>query len=1176
MDTSKLKKMAQYIRRQLMNFIEAKIEFILDANSIERRESKTAIEALEGLINEIGKEQVVEKVAYTWFNRFCALRYMEVNHYSKINVISPVLGQFQPEVLAEAKMGYFDENVVSKQNIEKIKGLLNNSITSNVPQRDAYKILIVSYCNYYHKQMPFLFEKINDYTELLMPEDLLSGNSVLAYIREALTPDICKNVEVIGWLYQYYISEKKDEVFADLKKGKKISKENVPAATQIFTPKWIVSYMVENSVGKLWLESHPDNKLQSQFKYYLESAEQEDDVKAKLEELKNKDLKPQDIKVLDPACGSGHILVTAFSVLFEIYKSIGYQENEIPEMILKNNLYGLDICDRAAQLSQFAVMMKAREYDRNIFNKVKDLHICSIKDTNWLESYVADEILLNCEDKEKAKKQIELLKNTFKDAKEYGSILEVKDIDFDFWNEYLNTLKDDGQIRTYTPMIRGRLPYTLKQARIMQQQYECVIANPPYMGNKGMSPKLSEYVKKKYPMSKGDMFAVFKEVILNHTKQNYYSATVNQHSWMFLSSYESLREHLLNNACIDTMVHLGTRAFEELAGEVVQTTTYITRKVKLPEYIGRFVKLTEYPNAKLKEEKYLEFNQGDIYYCKQNGFHSIPGSPIAYWASDRVREIFKNNISLEDISNSSNGVQTGDNDLFLRFWSEVNISKVGFSFKSSELAKDSKLKWIPYNKGGPYRKWYGNFSYLVNWQNSGFEIKNAKGSCVRDEYLYFSQGITWSDVTSGNLSARYLPKGFIYDASGPSAFTQNLGDMYNILCTLNLKFINEMAKLINPTLHFQSGNYRDLPYFDKLNNCDIEKIVKQNIQISKDDWDSFETSWDFEQHPLLRFSNRNKGLVDYKNIHKVEPITVGDKVQDCFNKWKKYKQEQFNKLKANEKELNRLFIEIYGLQDEMTPDVDDKDITVRKADEVREIESLMSYAIGCMLGRYSLDKKGLVFAGGEFNKDNYKTFKADDDAIIPILSEHYFSDDITERFKKFIKIAFGDKYYEENLEYIASVLGKKNNETADDTIRNYFLKDFYNDHVKMYQKRPIYWLFSSKNGNFNALIYLHRYNKDTVNRILNNYLREYRGKLEQSIHNDKQLLTSSASDKDKSKAQKEIEIAQKIVNEVTDYERDILYPLATERKEIDLDDGVKVNYLKFGKALKDIGLKAKK
>lgn len=1197
MDTSKLKKMAQYIRRQLMNFIEAKIEFILDANSIERRESKTAIEALEGLINEIGKEQVVEKVAYTWFNRFCALRYMEVNHYSKINVISPVLGQFQPEVLAEAKMGYFDENVVSKQNIEKIKGLLNNSITSNDPQRDAYKILIVSYCNYYHKQMPFLFEKINDYTELLMPEDLLSGNSVLAYIRETLTPDICKDVEVIGWLYQYYISEKKDEVFADLKKGKKISKENVPAATQIFTPKWIVSYMVENSVGKLWLESHPDNKLQSQFKYYLESAEQEDDVKVKLEELKNKDLKPQDIKVLDPACGSGHILVTAFSVLFEIYKSIGYQENEIPEMILKNNLYGLDICDRAAQLSQFAVMMKAREYDRNIFNKVKDLHICSIKDTDWIDVWVEKELLQGVKDEKYAKEQIDLLKNTFHDAKEYGSILDVKGIDFDFWEERLTFIRNLAQQQNNTPKIKGRLPYTLKQARIMQQQYECVISNPPYMGNKGMSSKLSEYVKKNYKTTKTDFFAVFMEKNYRYTKKNGYTSMITQPSWLFLSSFEDLRTQILDNQNITSLLHMGRGIF----GIDFGSCAFTFRKANLKNYNGSYFRLHQrtfqyinpedianlYLTAKQNHDFVFDFssykaNADDnekeeienskplkIYHeAKQTDFHSIPGSPIAYWASDRVREIFKNEEPLKNVGMPRVGLQTSDNNRFIRLWSEVDISKTGFGFKNRETAQESKLKWFPYNKGGDFRKWYGNNEYFVNWYNDGQEIReyndylNSTRSSnigIANTQFYFHESITWSFVSSTNFGVRYSFPGFIFDTGGSSVFVDS-GKIRYLTGLLCCKLTFEFLKLTNPTLNFQPGNVGSLPIiFPKDENIkkQIDLIVDENIKISKDDWDSFETSWDFEQHPLLRFKENGK-------------------VEDCFNKWKEYKQEQFNKLKANEEELNRLFIEIYGLQDEMTPEVDNKDITVALADELRDIKSLLSYAVGCMFGRYSLDKKGLVFAGGEFNKDNYKTFKADDDAIIPILSEHYFSDDITERFKKFIKIAFGDKYYEENLEYIASVLGKKNNETADDTIRNYFLKDFYNDHVKMYQKRPIYWLFSSKNGNFNALIYLHRYNKDTVNRILNNYLREYRGKLEQSIHNDKQLLTGSASDKDKSKAQKEIEIAQKIVNEVTDYERDILYPLATERKEIDLDDGVKVNYLKFGKALKDIGLKAKK
>lgn len=1183
MDTSKLKKMAQYIRRQLMNFIEAKIGFILDANSIERRESKTAIEALEGLINEIGKEQVVEKVAYTWFNRFCALRYMEVNHYSKINVISPVLGQFQPEVLAEAKMGYFDENVVSKQNIEKIKGLLNNSITSNDPQRDAYKILIVSYCNYYHKQMPFLFEKINDYTELLMPEDLLSGNSVLAYIREALTPDICKNVEVIGWLYQYYISEKKDEVFADLKKGKKISKENVPAATQIFTPKWIVSYMVENSVGKLWLESHPDNKLQSQFKYYLESAEQEDDVKAKLEELKNKDLKPQDIKVLDPACGSGHILVTAFSVLFEIYKSIGYQDNEIPEMILKNNLYGLDICDRAAQLSQFAVMMKAREYDRNIFNKVKDLHICSIKDTDWIDVWVEKELLQGVKDEKYAKEQIDLLKNTFRDAKEYGSILDVKGIDFDFWEERLTFIRNLAQQQNNTPKIKGRLPYTLKQARIMQQQYECVISNPPYMGNKGMSSKLSEYVKKNYKTTKTDFFAVFMEKNYHYTKKNGYTSMITQPSWLFLSSFEDLRTQILDNQNITSLLHMGRGIF----GIDFGSCAFTFRKANLKNYNGSYFRLHQrtfqyinpedianlYLTAKQNHDFVFDFSsykanayENDkeefenskplkIYYeAKQTDFHSIPGSPIAYWASDRVREIFKNEEKISDYADVITGMTIGDNNLYMRFWYESNINRINFNEKDYDAIDLSEKIWIPYLKGGGYRKWYGLYEFIVNWaQSANF---NRPKTTMKDKYLL--KGITWSFLTSYAFSARFFNYGFLWDVAGSPMFLKNNENLNYICGLLATNITRYFLNLVNPTLNFQAVEVAAMPLiFNKNLKIQIDNIVEQNIQISKDDWDSFETSWDFEQHPLLRYKENGK-------------------VEDSFNKWKEYKQEQFNKLKANEEELNRLFIEIYGLQDEMTPEVYDKDITVRKADEIREIESLMSYAVGCMLGRYSLDKKGLVFAGGEFNKDNYKTFKADDDAIIPILSEHYFSDDITERFKKFIKIAFGDKYYEENLEYIASVLGKKNNETADDTIRNYFLKDFYNDHVKRYQKRPIYWLFSSKNGNFNALIYLHRYNKDTVNRILNNYLREYRGKLEQSIHNDKQLLTSSASDKDKSKAQKEIEIAQKIVNEVTDYERDILYPLATERKEIDLDDGVKVNYLKFGKALKDIGLKAKK
>ena len=1166
MDTAQLKKYAQESRTALMKSISGKIESVLSSDSLERRESKDAVVALEGLIKEIGKEEVIEKVAYTWFNRFCALRFMDVNRYNKIGIVSPVEGSILPEILAEAQSGYIDTNIVSANDIANVKNLLNGTIKSTNPQGEAYKILFISYCNSLHKQLPFMFEKIKDYTELLLPDDLLVQNSVLSNTIKILDNETCKDIEVIGWLYQYYISEKKDEVFASLKKGKKISKENVPAATQIFTPKWIVSYMVENSVGKLWLESHPDERLQSQFKYYLESAEQEPEVQAKINETIDKNIKPQDIKVLDPACGSGHILVKAFDVLFEIYKSQGWQENEIPEMILNNNLFGLDICDRAAQLSQFAVMMKARQYDRSIFTKIKSLNICSIKDTNWMDSFVIDEILQKCPNDPNSRKQVELLRDTFKDAKEYGSIINVKGIDFDFWNKCLDNFKNEGQIRAYTPIIKGRLPYTLKQARIMQQQYECVIANPPYMGSKGMSPKLSEYVKIKYPLSKGDMFAIFKEVIINKTKRNHYSATINQHSWMFISSYEQLREFLLNNVVIDTMLHLGSRAFEEIGGEVVQTTTYITKKNNLNNYIGKYIKLTNYTNAQLKEERFLEFNPDDVYNCKQNGFSSILGTPIAYWAGDRIRDIFKNNDKLEKFATARVGLMTGDTNRFLRLWYEVKYDKIGFNIKSAEESILSKLKWFPCNKGGGFRKWFGNEDYILNYQNDGYEIfelaNNDKRNCQNyPSEFKFKKCVSWSLISTTVPSFR-IKENQLSDISGMSFWCNSDGDLNYLLGFCNTKIAYKFLNLINPTLNFPPGAIASLPIIFTTSHQikqKIDAIVENNIFISKNDWDCFETSWNFKIHPLLKFKENGK-------------------VVESFKRWKDYKQKQFNELKANEEELNRLFIEIYGLQDEMTSKLDDKDIALKCSTETEKdcIKSLLSYAVGCMFGRYSLDQEGLIFAGGEFDKSKYKTFPADEDAVIPVLSEHLFSDDLTSRFKEFIKVAFGETHFDENLDYIAGVLGKKNNETADEVLRNYFMKDFYNDHLKMYQKRPIYWMFSSPKGNFNALVYMHRYNKDTVSVILNSYLREYRNKLSANIDQCKRIeVNPSASQADRTKARKQIDTMQGIINEINDYERDILYPLATERKEIDLDDGVKVNYLKFGKALKDFGLKAK-
>lgn len=1134
--------------------------------------SKKQVETLQREIKSKGYENLIDEVAYTWFNRFIALYYMEVNGYSEnnFNIISNIdnLNQFAVSVSSQLKDA-------EKQTV--ISAVQNNN------QDTIFKTLLIHQCNVMNKKLPFLFEQIQDYTELLFPQGMNSSDSV---IKEMLSLDKSnwQVVEIIGWLYQYYIAERKDEVFADLKKGKKISKENIPAATQIFTPKWIVKYMVENSVGKMWLEARPNEELQSKFKYYLESAEQEDNVKEKLKEIINKTISPEDIKVLDPACGSGHILVTAFEVLYQIYKSAGYMEDEIAKLILTKNLYGLDICDRASQLAQLAVIMKAREYDKDISSKVVELNITSIQDTNWFDSRVKECLMNGVTNQLLAQAQIDLLQKTFKDAKEYGSILDVKEFDFNFWEERLYAVQTLNMGLLYsdiTEQLRDKLPQLIKQARIMQQQYECVIANPPYMGNKGMSLKLSEYVKKKYPMSKGDMFAVFKEVILNHTKQNYYSATVNQHSWMFLSSYESLREHLLNNASIDTMLHLGTRAFEELAGEVVQTTTYITRKVKLPEYIGRFVKLTEYPNAKLKEEKYLEFNQGNIYYCKQNGFHSIPGSPIAYWASDNIRLAFEKYEILKKYGDTRQGMATSDNNRFLRFWSEVNNNKIELDVTCEDEAIKSQKKWYPYNKGGEYRKWYGNKEYLINYEHNGKEVKeyaeelySTYSRTIKSISEYFKECISWSKISSGNIAFRYYPKGYVFDVAGCCIFyNDNLRMLYDI-AFLNSKISKIMLETISPTLNYEAGQVANLPVAYTKKEVLKNKIIyctKQNIQISKDDWDSFETSWDFEQHPLLRFhSSCHPELVSGSNQQEMLKQVQHDnyKIEDCFNKWKEYKQEQFNKLKANEEELNRLFIEIYGLQDEMTPEVDDKDITVALADELRDIKSLLSYAVGCMFGRYSLDEKGLIYAGGEFDKSKYQTLEVDEDGILPILSDTWFDDDIIEEFKRFLKKAFGELYFNENMQYIADVLGRKGSESAEDRIRTYFLKDFYKDHLQIYKKRPIYWMFTSgKEKGFNALIYLHRYDKTTLSRIRKDYLHEFQNKLDGAIQraeNEGNVKLTS--------------LYSKYQTECLEFDRKIK-DLADEQIELDLDDGVKVNYAKFKgllEAEKDVVGKEKK
>lgn len=1110
--------------------------------------SKKQVETLQREIKSKGYENLIDEVAYTWFNRFIALYYMEVNGYSEnnFNIISNIdnLNQFAVSVSSQL-------NDEEKQTV--ISAVQNNN------QDTIFKTLLIHQCNVMNKKLPFLFEQIQDYTELLFPQGMNSSDSV---IKEMLSLDKSnwQVVEIIGWLYQYYISEAKEILDYELKnkKNRKVQKDDMPAKTQIFTPKWIVKYMVENSVGKMWLEARPNKELQSKFKYYLESAEQEDDVKEKLKEIINKNISPEDIKVLDPACGSGHILVTAFEVLYQIYKSAGYMEDEIAKLILTKNLYGLDICNRASQLAQLALIMKAREYDKDISSKVVELNITSIQDTNWFDSRVKECLMNGVTNQLLAQSQIDLLQKTFKDAKEYGSILDVKDFDFNFWEERLYAVQTLNMGLLYsdiTEQLRDKLPQLIKQARIMQQKYECVITNPPYLGSKFFDAKLTEFMTKKYPNSKSDTCVAFIEKALQMTAKNSYCALVVMQSWMFLSSFEKFREHLLNNSTIQTMTHMGNNVMKIAFG----TCATVWQKAVMPKYkaVYSWVENDDITEKDIPYTLPIKDN-GRYNIVAQNGFHSIPGSPIAYWASDRVREIFNRCKFLGAITIVRNGMKTGDNDKFLRLWNEVNFNDFAKNIKSFEDAKNVNSKWFPYNKGGEYRKWYGNNEYVVNWQNCGDAIfNNAKidKRNVQDypSNLKFIPSISWSLISSGAPSFRYKEYS-ISDIAGMSCWYQNdIGSLLYILGFTNSILTHKMLKLLAPTINYQAGDIGRLPIIVNENiKSNIVSLVKENISISKDDWDSFETSWDFEQHPLLRFSNRNKGLVDYKNIHKVEPITAGDKVQDCFNKWKEYKQEQFNKLKANEEELNRLFIEIYGLQDEMTPEVNDKDITVALADELRDIKSLLSYAVGCMFGRYSLDEKGLIFAGGEFDKSRYQTLEVDEDGILPILSDTWFDDDIIEEFKRFLKKAFGELYFNENMQYIADVLGRKGSESAEDRIRTYFLKDFYKDHLQIYKKRPIYWMFTSgKEKAFNALIYLHRYDKTTLSRIRKDYLHEFQNKLDNTIQraeNEGNVKLTS--------------LYSKYQTECLEFDRKIK-DLADEQIELDLDDGVKVNYAKF-------------
>lgn len=1151
MNKSALKKFATEARKELLERVELqarKIGITEDAIKKADVESSDAVfidgrqlsdierhqrNKLIARIKEIGFKRVMEETAYTWFNRFIALRFMEVNDYlpTKVRVLSSLdPNSAEPDMMKEALSLDLE---IDKEYVYELK--INNKTDV------LFKYLIKVHCNDLNRYMPFMFETVEDYKEILFPEGLLGKDTFLRKLTDTneIPEEDWKNIEIIGWLYQFYISEEKDRVF---KEKKKYKAEEIPYATQLFTPDWIVRYMVQNSLGRYWTEAHPEhNDLKDNWEFFIEH--QEEDFQEKIAPYVNKELKVEEIKCFDPAMGSGHILVYMFDVLYEIYSKCGYIEREIPRLIIENNLYGLDIDDRAYQLACFSVVMKALQYNRRFLRSIEreglTLNLASIEETNnWTDE---DIVYITGEEKGELFDKIKTFIDQYKNAKTFGSLIKITEKDTTFLEKRLEEIKETPVTDIFDEEKREQvlelLPLLIKQTKIMRKQYDVVIMNPPYMGSGNMNKDLSEFLRKNYPDSKSDLFAAFMEVD-HYLKENSFYAAINQHSWMFISSYEKLRKKLINDKSIDTMLHLGPRAFEEIGGEVVQSTTFILRNSKCIEINnGTYIRLVDEKTTVDKKKKGIEAVQNPNvtyrYTFNQENFSKIPGSPIAYWASENVIDLFNKRIG--NFFKANAGISTGNNEKYIFYWHEVPFNKIAIDNYNKDYA------FVPLSKGGEYRKWYGNQSYVVKYNEKTLEeMVKLPGFRHDGKKYYFMNLLSWSKITSSKFSVRYYESNHIFDSAAPTI--SSICIEYELLGFLNSKLANYFLSFLSPTLNFPPGYIELLPYIKSDNNYVVEK-VKKCLSISTEDWNLFETSRDFLKHPFLNGSS--------------------NKIKYSFEQWKQFTEKQFNQLKQNEEELNRIFIEIYGLQDELTPDVADEDVTVRKADLERDIKSFISYAVGCMFGRYSLDEEGLIYAGGEFDPSRYKTFPAEEDNILPILSGSYFEDDIVSKFVDFVKITFSEETLEENLDFIADAIGRKPNETAKETLRRYFLNDFFKDHVQTYKKRPIYWLFTSgKEKAFNCLIYMHRYDKTTLSRIRTDYLHEVQTRMEAEKLQLLEIIEGDFSAKEITKAKKELKALEKKIDELKAYD-ELLHHMADMQIEIDLDDGVKVSYEKF-------------
>ena len=1182
MDKNAIKKFAVWARTELIARVSLKgVEYGITEDNIEdanadsvggkvlTADEKKQRQALIAEINDKGYKQVMEEVAYTWFNRFSALRFMEVNGYlpSHVRVFTDEENNFKPQIITEAI--HLDLDGLDMEKVYELKDAEKTE--------ELYKYLLIVQCNALNMILPGMFQKIADYTELLLPDNLLREGSVIQQMIELIPEDDWKDaVQIIGWLYQYYNSEKKDDIFAALKKNVKITKENIPAATQLFTPDWIVRYMVENSLGRLWLEGHPDVKEQllpteeeqsayaagnrdpedTKWHYYLEEAEQEPEVQAQLAEIRKEyaTLTPDQLKVIDPCSGSGHILAYMFDVLMKIYESYGYTTREAVASIVENNLYGLDIDDRAAQLAYFAVMMKARQYDRRFFSRGIQPHVYAIVESNHVDKFVVDYF---CNGDMKLTAAMDTIISELHDAKEYGSILTVTPQDWSALYDRFAEITEDINMSRETAL-RELLPL-VQVAEALAQKYDVVVTNPPYMGASNMNPKLNEFIKNNYADYKSDFFSAFVIHASQMTKQSGYCGFFTPYVWMFISAYEKMRNYLYNRTAVETLIQFEYSAFEE-ATVPVCTFAFQNRYVQKK---GCYLRLVDFRGGmEVQRQKTLEAIEnhdcGFYYEQSTDNFSKIPGSPVAYWVSKSVYLAFDNE-KIGKYAISDGQTKTGNNDKYLRMLWEVPVLEIG-----------KGKHWVLHAKGGSFRRWYGNIDTLIDWSDSAREhYRKDRVARIAPEYIWFRNGICWTLISSNKLHGfRLLQDNSTFNLAAPSVFFDDDRMMFYILGYLNSKISQEIIALLNPTLNTNISDITSQPLcYGKLpdqETCVID-LVKNNIFMSKNDWDSFETSWDFHHHPLFR---------------KVPTIV------EAFDQWQTECDDRFNQLKANEEELNRIFIDIYGLQDELTPEVEDKDVTVRKADLGRDIRSFISYAVGCMFGRYSIYRDGLVYAGGKWNYNAYEDaawlcdgkpdviefykqthFMPDEDNIIPICDDEYFTDDIVGRFVEFVEAVYGTDTLDENLKFIADALGGKGQ--PKDVIRNYFLSDFYSDHCKIYQKRPIYWLFDSgkKNG-FKALVYMHRYQPDTIARIRTDYVHEQQARYRTAIADLEQRI-ANASTGERVKLNKKLTTLQAQDTEIRTYEEKI-HHLADQMISIDLDDGVKKNYAIFQDVLAKI------